>query len=313
EQTSGIRTMLIGSMIGLGGLAIAAYWIGTREGGKQVAEMQRILAQAESTSAILREQVRVGDTVLARTLQRQFDSLRAKAQDAATRGNEQQIAEMKREIEQNRIRQQGLVAMDMTAISQQNDPAVAFLVSELEGVLYGGTAFSVSRSGLMVTNRHNVRAKSGALATRLEVQFSNTTTRLPVRVVRISEADDLALIQVERPGEYPTVSGVSGQGDVRVGTALATIGFPLSLSLPMAGDAVNTTLSPGTASKRIPSLLQIDAYGAHGMSGAPVFDSRGIVVGVVYGGPEESPQITYAVPSDRVAAFLGEAGSGIVR
>jgi S1-C subfamily serine protease len=81
----------------------------------------------------------------------------------------------------------------------------------------------------------------------------------------------------------------------------------------MAGNTVNTTLSPGTASKRIPSLLQIDAYGAHGMSGAPVFDGRGIVVGVVYGGPAESPQITYAVPSDRIAAFIGDAARGIIR
>ena len=74
-----------------------------------------------------------------------------------------------------------------------------------------------------------------------------------------------------------------------------------------------STLSPGVASKRIPSLLQIDAYGAHGMSGSPVFDARGLVVGVVYGGPKESPQIIYAVPSDKLADLLGESGRGIVR
>ena len=314
EQTRGIRTMLVGSMIGLGALAIAAYWIGTREGGKQVAEMQHILAAAESTSAALRERVRVGDTLLAQTLQRQFDSLRAKALATASRGIEQQIAAMKREIEQNRIRQQGLVAMDMPSIHAANEAAVAFLVTELDGELLGGTAFGVTKDGLLVTNRHNVKSsKTGEATTRLEVQFANTSTRLRAHVVRIADEPDLALIQIDQPGQYPVVSGLSGRGDIAVGAPLAMIGYPLSLSLPMSGNAVSTTLSPGTVGKRIPTLLQIDAFGAHGMSGSPVFDSRGLVVGVVYGAPADSPQIIFAVPSDLIAGFLGETGRSIVR
>ena len=314
EQTRGLKTMMWGSMIGLGALAVAAYWIGTREGGKQVAEMQRLLAQAESTSSVLRSRSRSGDTTLAMALKRQFDSLRVKAQDAASHGNEQQIAAMKAEIEAHRVRQQGLVEMDMTAIHSRNDGAVAFLVSELDGELRGGTAFAITDDGLLVTNRHNVKSTaSGAMTTRLEVQFANTTSRLKAKVTKISEDDDLALIQIEHAGKYPTVTGVSGTGEIAVGGALAMIGFPLSLELPMAGNTMTTTLLPGTASKHIPSLLQIDAFGQHGMSGSPVFDSHGLVVGVVYGGPKDAPQIIYAVPSDRLAAFLGDAGKGIVR
>lgn len=313
EQTRGMKTVMWGSMIGLGALAVVAYWIGTREGGKQVSEMQRLLAQAESTSSALRTRARAGDTTLAMALKRQFDSLRVKAQEAASHGNEQQIAEMKAEIEQHRVRQQGLVAMDMPAIHDRNDAAVAFLVTELDGELRGGTAFAITKDGLLVTNRHNVKSTaSGAMTTRLEVQFANTTIRLRARVTKVSDEDDLALIQVDRAGVYPTVSGVSGTGDIAVGAALAMIGFPLSLELPMAGNTMSTTLLPGTASKHIPSLLQVDAFGQHGMSGSPVFDSRGQVVGVVYGGPKDAPQIIYAVPSDRLAAFLGDAGKGIV-
>jgi S1-C subfamily serine protease len=314
EQTRGIKTMLVGSMVGLGVLAMAAYWIGTREGRRQVEEMQRILAQAESTSATLSERLRAGDTLLAQTFQRRFDSLRAKAQATASRGNEQQIAEMKREIEQNRIRQQELVAMDLPSIHARNEGAVALLVTELDGELLGGTAFGITTDGLLVTNRHNVRStRTGAPTTKLQVQYANTSTWLPARVVRLADAPDIALIQVERPGRYPVVSGISSRGDVAVGAPLAMIGYPLSLELPMEGNAATTTLSPGTASKRIPDLLQIDAFGAHGMSGSPVFDTRGLVVGVVYGAPADSPQIIYAVPSDLVAAFLAGDGKSIVR
>jgi S1-C subfamily serine protease len=155
--------------------------------------------------------------------------------------------------------------------------------------------------------------RTGAPTTKLQVQYANTSTWLPARVVRLADAPDIALIQVERPGRYPVVSGISSRGDVAVGAPLAMIGYPLSLELPMDGNAATTTLSPGTASKRIPDLLQIDAFGAHGMSGSPVFDTRGLVVGVVYGAPADSPQIIYAVPSDLVAAFLAGDGKSIVR
>ena len=316
EQTRGMKTTLVGSMIGLGALAIVAYWIGTREGSKQVAEMQRVLANAESTSAVLRDRVRTGDTMLVRALTLQFDSLRVKAQAAASRGNEAQIAAMKQEIERNQVKQQGLALLDFSAIGDRNDNAVAFLVSELDGQLFGGTAFSVTKGGLLVTNRHNVRSvTTGAAPTRLEVQFANTSVRLPARVVKLGEGEneDIALIQIERPGVYPTVVGVSASGNAKVGSPVVTIGFPLSLELPMDGNTVKTTLSAGTVSKHIPALLQIDAFGAHGLSGAPIFDSRGIVVGVVYGGPREDQQIVYAVPTDRLVAFMGELGKSIIR
>lgn len=65
------------------------------------------------------------------------------------------------------------------------------------------------------------------------------------------------------------------------------------------------TLSVGTVSKRVPDTMQLDAFAALGSSGSPVFDSRGIVVGVVYGGATESGgRIVYAVPASRLAAQL---------
>jgi pSer/pThr/pTyr-binding forkhead associated (FHA) protein len=313
QQTRPMKVMLLASMIGLGAIAVVAYWFGTREGRNQVAQMQRLLAQAESTSTALRERASTGDTTLAKTLQRQMDSLRAQAREAAN-GTDQQIAAATQAIEQHTFRQQNLVKMDMVAITAANDRAVAFLITEIDGEAKGGTAFGVTNGGLMITNRHNVRSEATRTMTKnLSVIFSGSSARLRARVVRVFDDVDLALIQVENEGTYPTVQGISANGDVAVGAAAAIIGFPLSLGLPMDGDKMTSTLTPGTVSKRIPTLLQLDAYGAHGMSGSPVFDSRGLVVGVVYGGPKDAPQIIYAVPSDRVAAALGEVAKGIVR
>ena len=315
QQTRPMKVMLWGSMIGLGAIAVAAYWFGTREGRTQVAEMQHMLAQADSMSAALRERAKTGDTAFASALQRQTDSLRTVTQQAAKTGTEQEIAALKQQLQDYRRKATTLAAMDMTTISRQNDGAIAFLYSELDGQPKGGTAFGVTKTGLLVTNRHNVKSEATqAMATGLKVRFAGAGQNLTARVVKILDDADLALIQLDQAGsDYPTVAGISARGDVAVGSAATIIGFPLSLETPMETATVNTTLTGGIVSKRIDGLLQLDAYGAHGMSGSPVFDTRGLVVGVVYGGPRDAPQLIYAVPSDRLAALLGDAWRGIVR
>jgi S1-C subfamily serine protease len=315
QQTRPMKVMLWGSMIGLGAIAVAAYWFGTREGRTQVVEMQHMLAQADSMSAALRERARTGDTAFTNALQRQTDSLRTVTQQAAKSGTAEELAALKLQLQEYQKNRASLANMDMTAIYRQNDRAIAFLYTELDGEPKGGTAFGVTKTGLLVTNRHNVKSDATqTMTTRLEVKFSKGTVLLPARVVKIIDDADLALIQIDRPGSnYPTVSGISANGDVLVGAAATIIGFPLSLEPPMENGTMNSSLTGGIVSKRIPGLLQLDAWGAHGMSGSPVFDTRGLVVGVVYGGPKDAPQLIYAVPSDRLATLLGDAGKGIVR
>jgi S1-C subfamily serine protease len=67
-------------------------------------------------------------------------------------------------------------------------------------------------------------------------------------------------------------------------------------------------------SKVLDEALQLDAYAAHGSSGSPVFDARGLVVGVVYGGASESNgRIVYAVPAARLIQQLPRDAAGVVR
>jgi S1-C subfamily serine protease len=98
---------------------------------------------------------------------------------------------------------------------------------------------------------------------------------------------------------------------------VSTIGYPHAVDTPMEGTGLDvrarTTTTAGTVSKRLADVLQIDSYAGRGSSGSPVFDVRGNVVGVVYGGEAESRgRIVYAVPAERLAAFLVEAGAGAV-
>lgn len=312
EETRWLKQVLvIGGVALVGGVGIA-FWLGHRQSNKELQAIEQLVAQSESASVKLQGELMArGDTVVATEIRRRQDSVVAAARRA---GQSPESASLLTAQLQNAPVQQ-IALLDFSKISATNDSAVAFLVSELDGKPYGGTAFGVTAGGLLVTNKHNVRSDAGNPASRLAVKFANTNVYLPAHVVRESATDDLALVQLDAAGTYPTVRGVSGtMNAAAVGSPLVVIGFPHSLDLPMDGDVVKTTLEVGTVSKRLPNLLQMDSYAGHGSSGSPVFDGRGEVIGVVWGGPREGQgRIVYAVPGDHLAAFLPAEARALVR
>ena len=222
-------------------------------------------------------------------------------------------------LSQRMARTAAVAQMDVARVHDLNDAAIAMLASDLDGTVVAGTSFGIAPSGLLVTNKHVVRTSGGQLPKRIAVIFANTRAWIPAHVVRVSDGDDLALIQIDVPGVYPVVAGVSRAGaQARVGAPVASIGYPLAVDTPMEGSGLRvtarSTTAVGTVSKRLDDVLQIDSYAGHGSSGSPVFDSAGNVVGVIYGGaPESNGRIVYAVPAQRLAAFLGAERSGILK
>lgn len=318
EETAGMRRFfaLVAVLLVLfvGG---AAYWLVFRDQRPQAAELTRLLAESDSTAAMIEARLAAaGDTTFASALRRQHADLARRVRAASASATSAEVDSLRSEIQRRQLMQQGIALLDLSSISAQNDPAIAFLVTELDGKPYGGTAFGVTRGGLLVTNRHNVRSPlTGRAPTRLGVKYANTDVLLHAHVVAL-DADstvDLALIQVDEPGAYPVVAGVARSLDgVRAGSPVVAIGFPHALDLPMEGNRVKTSLTAGTISKLLPDLLQVDAYASHGSSGTPVFDSHGWVIGVIYGGDGASAgRLTYAVPSSKLAALI-ESKAGLV-
>lgn len=308
KQTAGLRNFLMAVVavlaVGLG----AAYYFGQRASQQQVQVLRKMLAMNDSVAAILQGGMRETDSALVGELQSKNQALRAALAGATTDAMRDSLH---RAIENNDARLRRMVQMDLPAINTRNAPAVAILVSEIGGKAYAGTGFSLTPDGLLLTNRHNVRGESGEAATRVAVKFVNTGEWIPAHVVKVSDVaeEDLALIQVEAPGPFPAVEGLSSGTDVSEGVSVTTIGFPLGYETPQESGGndfiAKSTLNPGTISKRTSTVLQIDSYASHGSSGSPVFSAHGLVVGVVYGGqPEAGGRIVFAVPPDRVAAFI---------
>ena len=328
-QTKGMRRAY---SIGGGALvaaAVIAFAFWQRETSAREREMASIIAHSDSTLAALSKKLdapRPGETAFTAALK---DSLAARKRDldvmrgrvAAGTATSGSVSELSKRLERTVGLQQALGQMDVARVVDANDAAVAMVASDFDGKFIAGTAFGVSASGLLVTNRHVVRDEAGKAAGRVVVIYANTRKWLPAHIVRVAEGsdDDLALIQLDGAGSFPVVAGVSRTGALaRVGAAVVSIGYPGATDTPMEGSGMNikaaTTTTVGTVSKRLGSVIQIDSYAGHGSSGSPLFDSAGYVVGVIYGGARESGgRIVYAVPAQRLASFLAGDGAGVVR
>ena len=312
EQTHTLRVAVIVAVIALGGLAGVTFYMSQQASAEKNVEIQQLLAANEETTRQFQTRLQsMNDTTLTNAMQRRLDSLTASAREAR---DQKSVAEAQQRLRENHELQRKFNAMDLTAVRDANDPGVTLIVSEIEGRQKEATGFSVSQTGLIVTNRHVVTDSGDTRASRILVKFANTREWHHAHLVKLDDDPnvDLALLQIDEAGSYPAVRGIARSVDTPVGAAIATIGFPLGTDIPMEGTgndfAAKTSLTIGTVSKSVSDLLQIDAFASHGSSGSPVVDGHGHVVGVVWGGPPGAAgRIVYAVPAEKIAALLDSA------
>jgi S1-C subfamily serine protease len=308
--------LALGAIVVIGGVAFGLWHQRT---SAREHELLTLIARSESVSVPLLQTIaamQARDSQFSRLLA-QRDSVLAREMatgrrllSSRTGASPEAVALLSERVALETRLRQAITQMDFPRVHDLNDAAVAMVVADLDGVYVAGTAFAVAPNGLLVTNKHILRTKDGKPPRRIAVLFANTTDWREAQLVRMSDDADLALIQTTGASTVPVVAGVSRAGlDTRVGSPVASIGYPHAVDTPMEGTGLDvrarTTTTAGTVSKRIAAVLQIDSYAGRGSSGSPVFDVHGNVVGVIYGGEAESQgRIVYAVPAEKLSAFL---------
>ncbi len=272
------------------------------------AEAQRLLARLQTELASVRDALRQSQAEVAR--------LRTELAAAGTSGNAGAVARLRAALDVAETRQRGLagaVAMDYRAISLKNQDAVALLVVQFsDSEVFSGTAFAADSQGTLVTNRHVLVGEDGnRQPRRIAIKFSGSRQWFPGRLVGVADSADVAVVKVEIRGGTPRVAGFASEPQALArGDPVAIIGYPLGEDLPMerigeSGVVADPTLTVGTVSKTLASVVQVDGYGAPGSSGSPIFDRTGRVAAVLYGGNRESQgKIIYAVPASQVTEYL---------
>jgi S1-C subfamily serine protease len=169
---------------------------------------------------------------------------------------------------------------------------------------FSGSGAIVSSRGYVVTAAHVVAA--GAKITVLTAQGMK-----PATVVRLDEANDLAVLKLA-DGTYPSLP-VASSRQVRLGQTVATIGFP---NINIQGFSPKVTRGEISSLNGIgddPRAWQISVPVQPGNSGGALLDENGSVIGVVvsklglkaFKATGDIPQnVNYAVKSTYALALL---------
>jgi S1-C subfamily serine protease len=266
---------------------------------QQLAQGDAARRKAEDEMARLRSEVgkaQAGDGSRAA-----LDSLRRALRGAEERAND--VANQVRAVRGSNLAQ----------VSQMNQAAVGLLFMFLDPKrerMIDGTGFVITRSGYLVTNKHNVVDDAGNIRDSIYVTMADQkfSAQTRVRVVEVSRDADLALVKI--PGYAgPFMSKIDWNGvGASQGEPAALIGFPGGVSLAFDEDrnssTIRTTMSAGIFSKVAQDRIQFDGFTVKGSSGSPIFNANGEVVAVHKQGLEGGAGMSFAVPISRVIPLL---------
>jgi len=242
----------------------------------------------------------------------QDQTARLRRELEAASGDAVTVQRLRAALDSAEKRRSVIGSVDYRAISHKNQDAVAIvLVEYTDGERYSGTAFAVDSQGTMVTNKHILVGEDGTKTPRrLGVIFSGSTQFWRAELVGVSTETDVGVFKVSIKGGTPRVAALARTREgLERGDPVAILGYPLGFDLPMDAQGgqpiAEPTLTVGTVSKTLTSVVQVDAYGAPGSSGSPIFDRNGRVIAVLYGGERESNgKIIFGVPAYQVADYL---------
>ena len=192
--------------------------------------------------------------------------------------------------------------------------ASAYVEVSVPGHEITGTAFCIDRSGLFVTNAHVVEKPFEAKGRlRLVIDAGLETQRIiAAKLRRVDDYLDLALLEVEAdPGVEPLELG---KNQTLIETAsVQAFGFPFGRT-PTGGNPGYPNCS--VVSGKITGLhgprerldgVQFDGQLNPGMSGGPVLDASGRVIGVSRATiPGQATNL--AIPVGRLSEFLASLG-----
>ena len=171
-------------------------------------------------------------------------------------------------------------------IVEQCGKAVVMVIAErADGSIVQGTGFFTSRDGMLLTNYHIVED-----AEIIRVRTLGSKSLINARQMDIDKQHDIALLKAGGASNRPWLE-IGGPRVLRMGEPVYVIGNPEGLD-----NTISDGLLSGRRGKGMEQVLQISAPISRGSSGSPVFDRRGLVIGIVVALKRDGQNLNFAIP-----------------
>ena len=184
-----------------------------------------------------------------------------------------------------------------------------------------GSGFVVSADGYVLTNSHVITNAGGGGggargsgirgATEVYVEFSDGD-RVPAEIVGWDVFDDVGLLKLDPEAHDLTPLPLGDSSRVSVGQPVAAIGSPFGAENSLAVGIVSATrrsIAALTSEYQLVDAIQTDAPINRGNSGGPLFDARGIVIGInaqIRSDSGLSEGVGFAVPVNAAKRSMAE-------
>lgn len=173
----------------------------------------------------------------------------------------------------------------------------------VEPARYTGTGFALTNDGYFVTNYHVIEGADSVYIQNDEGEYYKSS------LISFNAKTDIALLKVEHKkfrfgkGDVPYSLSPSKRD---LGTKVYTIGFPEDEMVYYEGYISSINGYEGDSAQ-----YRLELPSEHGLSGAPVADASGNIIGIITGKKTESQGTTYAVSSAELLEMMESLPDGI--
>ncbi len=197
-----------------------------------------------------------------------------------------------------------------TAVALKAAPAVVSIVTQQTGAGQG-SGFLVTSDGYIVTNVGVV-----ANAQSLTVLLSADSRRHDARLVDYDCTIGVAVLKVDQVSNLPTL-GFESTADLRPGQSVIVVGGSLAEQgavtrgvISRLHAVVNVTAPYGAAETQLSDVIRTDAQIDRSLSGAPLLNVGGHVVGITMAATSAGQPAAFALPAGDLQAEVEQIVQG---